>query len=245
MGEEGTRDLDSKRRHPRQLTDTEREEMVGKVLTRDEQQVSRLFARGHSTKEIATELYLSDDAVRQHVQIIFVKLSRATRPDPPLTPLAASAALPVPRQRAEDFPPTSASLFVAEVARPSGALAHREPVPRGDPNPYGPFRVLSPRAQLANAWAFSGASSARLDRRARSVGTRHGNAPLRRGIAITATAGASGDPGRLGLTSAEPPVGIGEAPQRAAAAGLPRTRLSKRRSSHNRMGVGLPTESAD
>jgi DNA-binding CsgD family transcriptional regulator len=102
MGVQGTRDLDSKRRHPRQLTDTEREEIAG--LSRDEQQVIRLLARGHSTKEIATELNLSDDAVRQHVQIILIKLSRATRPDPPPHPLAASAALPVPRQRAEDVP---------------------------------------------------------------------------------------------------------------------------------------------
>lgn len=38
---------------------------------------------------------------------------------------------------------------------------------------------------------------------------------------------------------------LGEAPQRAAAAGLPRTRLTKKGSSHDRMEVGLPTESAD
>jgi DNA-binding NarL/FixJ family response regulator len=104
MGVQGTRDLDSKRRHPRQLTEIEREEIAGEVLTRDERKVFRLLARGHSTKEIATELNLSDDAVLQHVQVILVKLSRATPPDPPQHPLAASAALAVPRQRAEDVP---------------------------------------------------------------------------------------------------------------------------------------------
>jgi DNA-binding CsgD family transcriptional regulator len=104
MGVQGTRDLDSKRRHPRHLTDTEREEIVRKVLTQDEQQVFRLLGGGHPWKEIAAELNRSDDAVWQHVQIILVKLSRATPPNPPPTPLAASAALPVPRQRAEDVP---------------------------------------------------------------------------------------------------------------------------------------------
>jgi len=57
---------------------------------------------------------------------------------------------------------------------------------------------------MANPWASSGASSARPDRRARSAGSRHGSAPLRRGIAITPTAAASGDPAKVDLTSAKP-----------------------------------------
>lgn len=107
MGEEGTRDLDSKRRHPRQLTDAEREQMAKEVLTQGEQQVFRLLVRGHSRKEIAAELNLSDDAVLLHVLSIIEKLGRATGgfpPDPPRSPRAASAALAVPRQRAEDVP---------------------------------------------------------------------------------------------------------------------------------------------
>ena len=38
---------------------------------------------------------------------------------------------------------------------------------------------------------------------------------------------------------------LGEAPQRAAAAGLPRTRLTNKWSSHDRMEVGLSMVSAD
>jgi len=107
MGEQGTRDLDSKRRHPRQLTDTEREQIANEVLTHDEQQVFSLLVRGHPRREIAAELNLSNDAVLLHVLSIIGKLGRATGgfpPDPPRPPLAASAALPVPRQRAEDVP---------------------------------------------------------------------------------------------------------------------------------------------
>ena len=37
----------SKRRHPRQLTDAEREQMANEVLTQDEQPVFRVLARGH------------------------------------------------------------------------------------------------------------------------------------------------------------------------------------------------------
>jgi hypothetical protein len=39
MGEQGIRDLDSKRRRPRQLTDAEREQVAKDVLPHDEQQV--------------------------------------------------------------------------------------------------------------------------------------------------------------------------------------------------------------
>ena len=108
MGEQGTRNLDSRRRHPRQLTDTEREQMASEVLTQHEQQVFRLLVRGHRRKEIAAELNLSEDAVLMHELSIIAKLGLATRgspsPDPPRPPLAASAALAVPRQRAEDIP---------------------------------------------------------------------------------------------------------------------------------------------
>jgi DNA-binding NarL/FixJ family response regulator len=108
MGEQGIRDLDSKRRHPRQLTDAEREQMAKEMLTQDEQQVFRLLVRGHPRKEIAAELNFSDDAVLLHVLSIIDKLGLATGgsppPDPPSPPVTASAALAVPRQRAEDVP---------------------------------------------------------------------------------------------------------------------------------------------
>ena len=114
MGDQGTRDLDSKRRYPRQLTDTEREQIANEVLTHDELQVFRLLVRGHPREEIAAELNLSDEAVLLHVLSIIKKLGLATGgsppPDPPRPPLAASAALAVPRQRAEDVP--------THVARP-------------------------------------------------------------------------------------------------------------------------------
>jgi hypothetical protein len=55
---------------------------------------------------------------------------------------------------------------------------------------------------MAHEWSPSGASSARADRNASSAGSRHGNRPPRRGIAIAVTAAASGDPERVDLTSA-------------------------------------------
>jgi DNA-binding NarL/FixJ family response regulator len=52
---------------------------------------SALLGRGHPRKEIATELTLSDNAVRLHVQSILVKLGLATGgpppPDSPPSPL--------------------------------------------------------------------------------------------------------------------------------------------------------------
>ena len=107
MGEQGTRDLDSKRRHPRLLTDAEREQVANDVLTDDEQRVFRLLVRSHPRNEIAAELNLSENAVLLHVLSIMEKLGRATGgfpPDPPPSPRATSAALAVPRQRAEDVP---------------------------------------------------------------------------------------------------------------------------------------------
>ena len=71
-----------------------------------------LLVRGARTKEIAAHLAISPEMVREHVQSILVKLQvhsrleaiSSTRPDPPPHPTAASAALAVPIQQAEDVP---------------------------------------------------------------------------------------------------------------------------------------------
>jgi two-component system, NarL family, nitrate/nitrite response regulator NarL len=83
-------------------------------LTEEEKRVLELLVRGTSSKEIAADLAISPEMVREHVQSILVKLQvhsrleAATfalrRPDPPPPPQAASAALAVPFQRAEDIP---------------------------------------------------------------------------------------------------------------------------------------------
>lgn len=81
-------------------------------LTPEEKQVLQLLVEGHSGKEIAAELVVSPEMVRTHVRIILEKLqvhsrleaaTRALRDPPPLPP-AASAALAVPIQQAEDVP---------------------------------------------------------------------------------------------------------------------------------------------
>jgi hypothetical protein len=66
--------------------------------------VLELLALGATTNEIAAELTISPDTVRAHVQNILVKLQVHSRLDPRPLPPAASAALPVPIQRAEDVP---------------------------------------------------------------------------------------------------------------------------------------------
>ena len=63
-----------------------------------------LLALGTTTNEIAAELAISPDTVRAQVQNILVKLQVHSRLDPPPLPPAASAALPVPIQRAVDVP---------------------------------------------------------------------------------------------------------------------------------------------
>lgn len=81
-------------------------------LTPEEKQVLQLLVEGHSGKEIAAELVVSPEMVRTHVRIILEKLqvhsrleaaTRALRDPRPLPP-AASAALAVPIQQAEDVP---------------------------------------------------------------------------------------------------------------------------------------------
>jgi DNA-binding NarL/FixJ family response regulator len=66
--------------------------------------VLKLLALGSNVKEIVAELAMPPDMVRGHVQSILVKLGVHSRLDPPPLPPAASAALAVPRQRAEDVP---------------------------------------------------------------------------------------------------------------------------------------------
>jgi transposase len=87
MGRQDVRDLDSKRRHPRQLTDAEWEQIANEVLTEDEQQVRQSLAKGLSVKEIAAELDVSDNTALSLAESILVKLTRAvgisTPPDPP------------------------------------------------------------------------------------------------------------------------------------------------------------------
>jgi DNA-binding CsgD family transcriptional regulator len=106
MGRQDVRDLDSKRRHPRQLTDAEWEQIATEVLTEAEQQVRQSLAKGLSVKEIAAELDVSDNTALSLAESILVKLTRAvgisTPPDPPPRRPAASAALAVPVHELEN-----------------------------------------------------------------------------------------------------------------------------------------------
>jgi DNA-binding NarL/FixJ family response regulator len=79
-------------------------ETPGTPLTADEEQVLRLLIEGHTRQETSATLGLSPEIVRAHVQVILVKLQVQSGSPPPDPPLAASAALAVPFQRAEDVP---------------------------------------------------------------------------------------------------------------------------------------------
>ena len=83
-------------------------EGLHELLTEEEKLVLQLLAGGRATKEIAAVLEVSPEETRARVNIIFEKLqvhSRVgPRNDPPPLPPAASAALPVPFERAEDIP---------------------------------------------------------------------------------------------------------------------------------------------
>jgi DNA-binding CsgD family transcriptional regulator len=87
---------------------------VATPLTEEEKRVLKLLVVGRTGKEIAVELGSSDGTVRTAIQSILTKLRIHSRlekavaallsPDPSPLPPAASAALAVPRQRAEDIP---------------------------------------------------------------------------------------------------------------------------------------------
>jgi DNA-binding CsgD family transcriptional regulator len=88
-------------------------EGLHRLLTDEEKLVLQLLARGHGIKEIAAMLAVSLEEARALVQIILEKLQVHSRleaavfgfrPDPPPLPPAASAALAIPFQRAEDVP---------------------------------------------------------------------------------------------------------------------------------------------
>lgn len=64
----------------------------------------KLLAQGRTGKEISVELGISDGTVRTTIRRILTKLGVHSRLGPPPRPPAASAALAVPLQRAEDIP---------------------------------------------------------------------------------------------------------------------------------------------
>jgi hypothetical protein len=76
-------------------------------LTPAEARVLRLAAQGLTIKEIAAELGISPETVSEQLVGIYDKLARS-RPDPPAPPTgpppAASAALAVPLEHAEEAP---------------------------------------------------------------------------------------------------------------------------------------------
>lgn len=78
------------------------------------------LARGTSGKEIAADLAISPEMVREHVQSILVKLQAHSRLEPPPLPPAASAALAVPIQQAEDVP----THVGKPLRRKSGSRSH-------------------------------------------------------------------------------------------------------------------------
>jgi DNA-binding CsgD family transcriptional regulator len=79
-------------------------EGLGTPLTEEEERVLKLLVAGRTGQEMAAELGIAEETVRTHIQIILAKLQVHSRLDPPPLPPAASAALAVPLQRAEDVP---------------------------------------------------------------------------------------------------------------------------------------------
>ena len=75
----------------------------GTLFTADEEQVLQLLIEGLTQQEIAATLGLPPESVRTLVQVILLKF-HVFSGRPPDPPLAASAALAVPFQRAEDVP---------------------------------------------------------------------------------------------------------------------------------------------
>ncbi len=55
------------------------DEMIGTNLTKREYEVIRLISQGYNNKEIATELYISEKTVKNHVSNIFKKIKVTDR----------------------------------------------------------------------------------------------------------------------------------------------------------------------
>lgn len=59
--------------------DKNNEELNGTALTKREYEVIRLISKGHNNKEIATELFISEKTVKNHVSNIFKKIKVTDR----------------------------------------------------------------------------------------------------------------------------------------------------------------------
>ncbi len=59
--------------------DKNMEDVIGNSLTKREYEVIRLISRGYNNKEIATELYISEKTVKNHVSNIFKKIKVTDR----------------------------------------------------------------------------------------------------------------------------------------------------------------------
>jgi DNA-binding CsgD family transcriptional regulator len=128
---------------------------AGSAVDPEEKQVLQLLVEGRSGKEIVAELAVSPETVRTHVKIILEKLqvhsrleaaTRALRDPPPLPP-AASAALAVPIQQAEDVP----THVGKPLRRKSGSalprsLIERESRPPGRPPELAVWPIAFARA---------------------------------------------------------------------------------------------------
>jgi hypothetical protein len=77
---------------------------VKEPLTDGEERVLKVMLQHKSVREMAEALDLSTEAMIERMERLFMKLRLPSDVDPPPLPPAASAALPVPLQRAEDIP---------------------------------------------------------------------------------------------------------------------------------------------
>jgi hypothetical protein len=112
-----------------------------------EKRVLKLLALGRSVKEMAAELAMPPDMVRGHGQNVLVKLGVHSRLEPPPLPPAASAALAVPIQKAEDVQHTS----VRPCVRRAGRHSTEPDRLRGGPDaPGGAGRDVSVRTSPAH-----------------------------------------------------------------------------------------------